>query len=934
MSLESDRKEKMRRSVTERILEKLDVRAFYSQFTRLSDPSQKGECRGLCPLHEEKTASFWVNVYDGSFKCFGCGKGGGPVQFYAAMKNISPFEASAELLRMYGDNGNGRAHGRKTAPERMPKPAPLNDAVPAATPVTASPALGRPQEEWQASPTAIYQALMDCGRPLESKAVEYFENRGIRLETLDRFQVSFLSDTREVQSRLLRAFGQAALVRAGVFQEKDGKARFSFSNHPILFPILKDGLPVFLQGRLLDPKPGAPKYCNLSSPVPALFNRDRLTGLGHGSAVFVCEGAPDTMALQQAGYPAVGIVGCSGFKEEWVDELTNFNVHLVLDNDDAGRQGTDRIREMFHQRNRPVRVVRLPEGIKDVNDFLVGRGPAEFEELVGKATLQSVDLRTMVERLLQRVSDRSDKFSYRALGEEIYTWFENNGGVFVMTPAKQAYLMFDRQLVEIGNNDDFNALMMEKTDLVAGQFQARMVWQVMRSRCVLYGRRDADLSWTHASRKGFFVNLHNRRNEILCLRNGGVEVLPNGSNRDGVMLRSADKMAPVEFDPGVAPRESVELLRDLVLAPLACEPENRLFQVSWILTAFFLDFTFEKPLLKLSGHTGSGKTTAARILSCLLYGADHVESATVAYCYADSARNPFLICDNLETENMNPDVVQFLLHVATGVAKGKRKAGTDSETVRESAKALVAITAIEPLTKPELINRTYDVEFRAIFKQRGFMQREHLTKLLEARSRILSGLFRVFAGEVLPGLDEKRREILNKLQVLYSNHSKQRVDSFLTLMIIILSALQKFLEPRSEEKTWKIVDWWMQYQGRLAEETERDTNLPIYLLDALVKEMIAQGPDFRKQYYLDFDVKKNEFGEPFELNFLASGKDLLMALQILGKNKGFKFPFSNAKQLGIRIANDSDVLDKAGWKREHEKTVHGLKYYRLTRKLV
>ena len=145
----------------------------------------------------------------------------------------------------------------------------------------------------------------------------------------------------------------------------------------------------------------------------------------------------------------------------------------------------------------------------------------------------------------------------------------------------------------------------------------------------------------------------------------------------------------------------------------------------------------------------------------------------------------------------------------------------------------------------------------------------------------------------------------------------------------------KFLDPPgSKDRTWEIVDWWMQYQGRVAEETERDTNLPIYLLDALVKEMVAQADDFRKQYYLGFDVTKNEFGDPVELSFVASGRDLLMALQILGKNKGFKFPFSNAKQLGIRIANDSDVLEKAGWRREHEKTVHGLKYYRLTRKLV
>ncbi len=98
----------MRRSVMDRILEKLDVPAFYSQYTKLSPPSQKGECRGLCPLHEDKNPSFWVNVFDGSFKCFGCGKGGGPIQFYAAIKGISVFEASAELLRIYGGNGNGR----------------------------------------------------------------------------------------------------------------------------------------------------------------------------------------------------------------------------------------------------------------------------------------------------------------------------------------------------------------------------------------------------------------------------------------------------------------------------------------------------------------------------------------------------------------------------------------------------------------------------------------------------------------------------------------------------------------------------------------------------------------------------------------------------------------------------------------------------------
>jgi hypothetical protein len=361
-------------------------------------------------------------------------------------------------------------------------------------------------------------------------------------------------------------------------------------------------------------------------------------------------------------------------------------------------------------------------------------------------------------------------------------------------------------------------------------------------------------------------------------------------------------------------------------------PSTATWRPCWILSAFFLDFTSDKPLLKLSGHTGSGKTTAARLLSSLLYGADHVESATVAYYYADASHNPYLICDNLETEDLGREVVQFLLHVATGIAKGKRKAGTDSETVRESAKALVAITAIEPLTKPELINRTYDIEFRSMFKQAGFMQRQHLQELVGARGRILSGLFRLFAREVLPDLEARRKEILADLQLRHPCHAKQRVDSFLTIMMVILRALLGVLEP-GRDRTWEILDGWIRYQGRLAEETERDTNVALYLLEALAKEMLARGEDFEREYYLKHEKVAGATGEAKTLSFVANGRDLLMAMQILSKNKGFKLPFSNTQQMGVRLANEDAVLEKAGWSREPVRIIHGVRYHRYTKRL-
>ncbi|HWB63183.1 MAG TPA: CHC2 zinc finger domain-containing protein, partial [Chitinophagales bacterium] len=44
---------------------------------------------GLCPFHNEKTPSFNVNPARNIYKCFGCGKAGGPVQFLMDYQQLS-----------------------------------------------------------------------------------------------------------------------------------------------------------------------------------------------------------------------------------------------------------------------------------------------------------------------------------------------------------------------------------------------------------------------------------------------------------------------------------------------------------------------------------------------------------------------------------------------------------------------------------------------------------------------------------------------------------------------------------------------------------------------------------------------------------------------------------------------------------------------------
>jgi len=201
------------------------------------------------------------------------------------------------------------------------------------------------------------------------------------------------------------------------------------------------------------------------------------------------------------------------------------------------------------------------------------------------------------------------------------------------------------------------------------------------------------------------------------------------------------------------------------------------------------------------------------------------------------------------------------------------------------------------------------------------------------RGQILSGLFQLFACEVLPGFCDHRHKILARLEDQWPRHPKQRVNSFLTIMIVILRAILKLMDP-AHDRSWEVVEAWMDYQGKIAEETERDTNASVYLLDALSREMLAKDGEFRKEYYFDFIKAVDEAKATREVSFVASARDLLMALQILSKNKGFKLPFSNTKQLGVRLGNEATVLEKAGWTIEREKIVNGVRYQKFSRKFV
>jgi DNA primase len=101
---------------------------------------------------------------------------------------------------------------------------------------------------------------------------------------------------------------------------------------------------------------------------------------------FVCitEGTLDTMWLDQHGYNSVAILGAnmSFSQQEAVLKLPTDELVLCLDNDDAGRIGTDRIMSCIAKRF-VVSYVQLPNGYKDVQDI---RDETVLDEIIAERT--------------------------------------------------------------------------------------------------------------------------------------------------------------------------------------------------------------------------------------------------------------------------------------------------------------------------------------------------------------------------------------------------------------------------------------------------------------------------------------------------------------------------------------------------------------------
>lgn len=318
---------------------------------------------GRCPFHEDDTASLVVTPAKNLWHCFGCGIGGGPIDWVMKARGVS-FRHAVELLR---EGLPASSSAATTGARQRTLPAPI--------------AFDADDAQLLGQVTDYYHATLKQA----PEALAYLESRGITgsaaMEAIDTFRLGYANRTLGLRlpekSRKAGAEIRARLERLGVYRDTGHE----HLNGSLIVPLFDaEGRVANLYGRkLLDNlRAGTPKHLYLPGPRRGLFNRAALTP-GATDELIVCEALIDALTFWCAGYRNVtSAYGVEGVTEELVEAIQAAGVRRVLiafDRDEAGERGAAKLAERLLALGIDCFRIVFPKGM-DANEYACKVQPA------------------------------------------------------------------------------------------------------------------------------------------------------------------------------------------------------------------------------------------------------------------------------------------------------------------------------------------------------------------------------------------------------------------------------------------------------------------------------------------------------------------------------------------------------------------------------
>jgi len=312
----------------------------------------------LCPFHkDQRNPNLRVDPRQGVFHCFACGAGGDAISFVGLQafgpafnhRDTSMFKQVLEILERY--------EVPRIEYRPPPRPRELNQDIVQVLTLAAR---------------VYHLALMGKAG---NRARTILKERRIDIEDMRRYRLGYASPGALVGAlagyprSLRKAAEEAGLFITG----RDDKPRELLARRIIFPDVMRNGSVQHMIGRSTDPNSKAAyKYFALSGLPRTIW------GLGRASRtkpVILTESTPDAVNLLQMGFQGAA-VGGTGIASYLIPHLSKFDVVILPQNDDRGREAVERWAELL-PKARILWKYPFAEGEKDVNDQVRRHGLAE-----------------------------------------------------------------------------------------------------------------------------------------------------------------------------------------------------------------------------------------------------------------------------------------------------------------------------------------------------------------------------------------------------------------------------------------------------------------------------------------------------------------------------------------------------------------------------
>lgn len=380
------------KATVERIKEAANIVDVVSEFVTLRKSG--ANFKGLCPFHDEKTPSFMVSPARGMCHCFGCGKGGNPINFIMEHEQMTYPEALRWLANKYHIEIKERELTEDEKREQGERESMfiVND--------------------WAAT---YFEDTLHNHTDGVAIGMQYFRSRGFRDDIITKFRLGYDLNNREALPRTAvgKGYREEFLVKTGLcYRRDDGVCIDRFAGR-VIFPWFGvSGKVVGFGGRLLDSRTKGVQQKYVNSPDSEIYHKDReLYGIFQAKkaiakedCVYMVEGYTDVVSMHQCGIENVVANSGTALSVHQIHTLHRFtsNIVLLYDGDEAGIHAALRGTDMLLAEGMNVKVLLFPDG-DDPDSFARKHTSEDFKRYINEHQTDFIEYKSRL--LLSNVTD-------------------------------------------------------------------------------------------------------------------------------------------------------------------------------------------------------------------------------------------------------------------------------------------------------------------------------------------------------------------------------------------------------------------------------------------------------------------------------------------------------------------------------------------------